>query len=50
MLVTIEGIDGSGKTTVWEALRERYDEEFTFTREPTESWYGDAVRRSVADD
>ncbi|MFC7167503.1 dTMP kinase [Halospeciosus flavus] len=50
MLVTLEGIDGSGKTTVWEALRERYDEGFEFTREPTNSWYGDAVRRSIGED
>lgn len=82
MLVSIEGIDGSGKTTVWEVLRDRYgsadgdgagagsgagDPEtdagedggattpsagagVTFTREPTETWYGEAVRRSVGDE
>jgi dTMP kinase len=52
MLVTLEGIDGSGKTTVWEALRDARDGDdgFTFTSEPTDSWYGDAVRRSVGDD
>ncbi|MFB1066490.1 dTMP kinase [Natrinema sp. H-ect4] len=50
MLVTLEGLDGSGKTTVWEALRERYPEA-TFTREPTDdSWYGEAVYRSIEDD
>jgi dTMP kinase len=49
MLVTLEGLDGSGKTTVWEALRERYPDA-AFTREPTESWYGDAVYRSIEDD
>jgi dTMP kinase len=47
MLVTIEGIDGAGKSTVVEALRERYPEA-TYTREPTDSWYGEAVDRSVA--
>jgi dTMP kinase len=47
MLVTIEGIDGSGKTTVWEALQTEFDA--VFTREPTDSWYGEAVERSVAD-
>ncbi|WP_049997825.1 dTMP kinase [Halococcus sediminicola] len=47
MLVTIEGIDGSGKTTVWEALRNSYDG--VFTREPTDSWYGEAVARSIRD-
>ncbi|MFB6143559.1 MAG: dTMP kinase [Halorientalis sp.] len=48
MLVTLEGIDGSGKTTVWEGLRESLNA--TFTREPTDSWYGEAVERSVTDD
>ena len=43
MLVTLEGIDGSGKTSAWEALREAHPDA-TFTREPTDSWYGDAVQ------
>lgn len=47
MLISLEGLDGSGKTTVWEVLRESYD--FVFTAEPTDSWYGDAVRRSIED-
>jgi dTMP kinase len=51
MLITLEGIDGSGKTTVWEALHGSLPEsETVFTREPTESWYGDAVNRSIGDD
>jgi dTMP kinase len=49
MLVTLEGLDGSGKTTVWEALSDRYPEA-VFTREPTDSWYGDAVNRAIDDD
>jgi dTMP kinase len=49
MLVTLEGLDGSGKTTVWEALQASYPDA-TFTREPTDSWYGDAVYRSISDD
>ncbi|SER72164.1 dTMP kinase [Natrinema salaciae] len=50
MLVTLEGLDGSGKTTVWEALHDRYPDA-VFTREPTnDSWYGDAVYRSIEDD
>ncbi|QDX40551.1 dTMP kinase [Salarchaeum sp. JOR-1] len=49
MLITLEGIDGSGKTTVWEALRADR-EDAVFTREPTDSWYGDAVQRSIDDD
>ena len=48
MLVTLEGIDGSGKTTVWEALQDVYPSA-TFSTEPTDSWYGEAVRRSIRD-
>ncbi len=49
MLITLEGLDGSGKTTVWEALRDGYPDA-VFTREPTDSWYGDAVYQSLSDD
>lgn len=49
MLITLEGLDGSGKTTVLEALQGEF-EDATFTREPTTSWYGDAVQRSIEDD
>jgi len=49
MLITLEGLDGSGKTTVWEALHSSHPDA-VFTREPTETWYGEAVSRSVADD
>lgn len=48
MLVTLEGLDGSGKTTVHEALRD-VRPDAVFTREPTDSWYGEAVSRSIAD-
>ncbi|CCQ33327.1 putative thymidylate kinase protein [Halorhabdus tiamatea SARL4B] len=53
MLITLEGIDGSGKSSAWEFLQGHaadLDPEFTFTREPTESWYGEAVRRSIQED
>ncbi|QSG08006.1 dTMP kinase [Halapricum desulfuricans] len=51
MLVTLEGIDGSGKTSAWEALRAaELGVETTFTREPTDSWYGEAVARSIDDE
>ncbi|MFW6265268.1 MAG: dTMP kinase [Halanaeroarchaeum sp.] len=50
MLVTLEGIDGSGKTSAWNHLRETWTGSFTFTREPSETWYGDAVRRSIEAD
>lgn len=48
MLVTLEGLDGSGKTTVVRELKDRYPEAM-LTKEPTDSWYGDAVRRSIGD-
>lgn len=52
MLVTLEGLDGSGKTTCMEALQsaDSVPEDTVFTREPTNSWYGEAVRRSINDD
>ncbi|GAB7018530.1 dTMP kinase [Halostagnicola bangensis] len=53
MLVTLEGLDGSGKSTVWEALHDVYPDA-TFTTEPTSgptgSWYGEAVYRSIEDE
>lgn len=51
MLVTLEGLDGSGKTTCLAALREAdaVPEDATFTREPTTTWYGEAVDRSIED-
>lgn len=48
MLVTLEGLDGSGKTTVWESLGDHYPE-LIRTREPTDSWYGEAVYRSIGE-
>lgn len=49
MLVTLEGLDGSGKTTLSAALADRYPDA-VFTREPTDSWYGEAVSRSINTD
>jgi dTMP kinase len=49
MFVTLEGIDGAGKTTVVERMREEF-KEAKFTREPTGSWLGDAVERAVTDE
>jgi dTMP kinase len=49
MLVTLEGLDGSGKTTALERLRDEFPAA-TFTREPTDSWYGESVLRSIGDD
>jgi len=53
VLVSLEGLDGSGKSTVWAALRDAADDsplaDAVFTTEPTDSWYGETVQRSVAD-
>ncbi len=50
MLITIEGIDGSGKSTLVSALRESLkDLDPVFTREPGSTWVGDAVRRAIAE-
>lgn len=51
MLVTLEGLDGSGKTSCVETLQTAPSvPAATYTREPTRSWYGEAVRRSINDD
>jgi dTMP kinase len=50
MLVTLEGIDGAGKSTVVERMRDGNDIDAVFTHEPTDSWLGDAVERSIHDD
>ena len=52
MLLTLEGLDGSGKTTAWETLQSHaaVPDDAVFTREPTDSWYGEAVQRSIDDD
>ena len=45
MLITLEGIDGSGKSTLHTALRELLaDLDPVFTREPGATWVGEAVR------
>ena len=48
MLVTLEGLDGSGKSTAAAALGEAFPDA-VITREPTDTWYGEAVHRSVSD-
>ncbi|SDF70233.1 thymidylate kinase [Methanolobus vulcani] len=50
-LITLEGIDGSGKSTITKRLRSNPDfKDFVFTREPTTSWIGDAVNRAIHSD
>jgi len=51
VLITLEGIDGSGKTTLVTQLQHRLaDLEPVFTREPTTAWTGRAVRRGIAEE
>jgi dTMP kinase len=50
LLITIEGVDGSGKSTLVSGLRESLaDLDPVFTREPGSTWVGDAVRRAIAE-
>jgi len=49
--ITFEGIDGSGKSTVAKKVFKRLEKDSIdaiLTREPTQTWLGDAVRRSTA--
>lgn len=48
-LVTVEGIDGAGKTTVVEALADEF-EDTTMTGEPSAHWTGDQVYRAIQND
>jgi len=51
MLVTLEGIDGTGKSTLLAALAEELcDLEPVITREPGATWVGDSVRRAIAEE
>mgnify|MGYP003870012499 CR=1 FL=1 len=51
MLITLEGLDGSGKSSCHEMLQAvDFPREVVFTREPTTTWYGEAVQRSIEDD
>jgi dTMP kinase len=48
MLVTLEGIDGSGKSTLHASLKDLLtDFDPVFTREPGATWVGDQVRRAI---
>lgn len=50
-LVTLEGIDGSGKSTITARLNaDTKFSDFVFTREPTTGWIGDAVNRAIHSD
>ncbi len=46
----MEGIDGSGKSTLYRGLEERLEDlNPLFTREPGSPYLGDAVRRAIAE-
>lgn len=48
VLITLEGIDGSGKSTLHESLKEPLaDLDPLFTREPGATWVGEQVRRAI---
>ena len=50
MLITLEGIDGSGKSSLHNSLGELLSEYSpVMTREPGSTWIGDQVRRAIAE-
>ena len=49
MFVTVEGLDGSGTTTLVESITEEYPGAVT-TSEPSDLEYGQLVRRNLSDD
>ncbi|MDD1716529.1 MAG: dTMP kinase [Methanolinea sp.] len=51
MLITLEGIDGSGKSTLFSRLQDSLaDLSPVFTREPGSTWIGECVRRAIAEE
>lgn len=53
LFVTLEGIDGAGKTTLARRLYESLTArrvDVALTREPTDTWLGKAVERAVEED
>jgi dTMP kinase len=49
MLISLEGLDGSGKSTVMNAITDKYPNAVT-TREPSELTYGQLVRERLSDE
>jgi dTMP kinase len=43
-LITLEGIDGTGKSSIARMLMSKFPDA-VFTHEPTHSWIGNAVKR-----
>lgn len=48
-LITLEGIDGTGKSSIAKMLKTRFPEA-VFTKEPTKSWIGKTVKKSIDSD
>jgi dTMP kinase len=48
-LITLEGIDGTGKSSIAKMLGTEFPDA-VFTREPTRSWIGKAVKKSIESD
>jgi dTMP kinase len=48
-LITLEGIDGTGKSSIAKMLKNKFPDA-VFTREPTQSWIGKAVKASIESD
>ncbi|MCL7413148.1 MAG: dTMP kinase [ANME-2 cluster archaeon] len=51
-LITLEGIDGSGKSTIMKSLKHYFKgkNDVLFTREPTREWTGEAVNRAIKEE
>lgn len=45
-LISLEGIDGTGKSSIEMMLKTKFTEA-VFTKEPTQSWIGKAVKKSI---
>lgn len=50
-IIALEGIDGSGKSSVWESLKKDFDTEypgqFLFTQEPAKTGYRDLIKQEI---
>lgn len=51
-LITLEGIDGSGKSTITKSLKHYFQGKTNviFTREPTREWTGEVVNRAIREE
>lgn len=49
-LIAVEGLDGAGSTTLIDNLKEEYsdNDEFVFTKEPSDGYYGKSIRERLS--